>query len=141
MINSSLGSLESAVCKTPHIIKHSGRYSNFHLIMIKTCDLTNWRFFFTMVQSKFWISFIYTSYSGPTIPWILLGLVKIKIRACKLGSENTSWIRKYLKYDEMNRKIRNWTLHRMQKTRWKYIKYYVRDNKVCGTSGIAKKDF
>ena len=26
MINSSL---ESAVCKTPHIIKHSGRYSNF----------------------------------------------------------------------------------------------------------------
>ena len=32
------GSLESAVCKTPHIIKHSGRYSNFHLIVIKTCD-------------------------------------------------------------------------------------------------------
>ena len=26
----------------------------------------------------------------------------------------------------------------MQKTRWKYIKYYVRDNKVCGTSDIAK---
>ena len=35
MINSSL---ESAVCKTPHIIKHSGRYSNFHPIVIKTCD-------------------------------------------------------------------------------------------------------
>ena len=30
MINSSL---ESAVCKTPHIIKHSGRYSNFHPIV------------------------------------------------------------------------------------------------------------
>ena len=29
----------------------------------------------------------------------------------------------------------------MQKTRWKYIKYYVRDNKVRGTSGIAKKVF
>ena len=26
---------------------------------------------------------------------------------CKLGSENTSWIRKYHKYDEMDRKIRN----------------------------------
>ena len=35
MINSSL---ESAVCKTPHIIKHSGRYNNFHPIVIKTCD-------------------------------------------------------------------------------------------------------
>ena len=35
MINSSL---ESAVYKTPHIIKHSGRYSNFHPIVIKTCD-------------------------------------------------------------------------------------------------------
>ena len=31
MINSSL---ESAVCKTPHIIKHSGRYSNFRPIAI-----------------------------------------------------------------------------------------------------------
>ena len=29
----------------------------------------------------------------------------------------------------------------MQKTRWKYITYYVRDNKVRGTSGIAKKVF
>ena len=29
----------------------------------------------------------------------------------------------------------------MQKTRWKYIKYYVRDNKVRGTSGIAKEVF
>ena len=35
MINSSL---ESTVCKTPRIIKHSGRYSNFRPIMIKTCD-------------------------------------------------------------------------------------------------------
>ena len=26
---------------------------------------------------------------------------------CKLGSENTSWIRKYHKYDKMDRKIRN----------------------------------
>ena len=33
--------------------------------------------------------------------------MKIRIRACKLGSENTSWIRKYHKYDEMDRKIRN----------------------------------
>ena len=33
--------------------------------------------------------------------------MKIKIRACKLGSENTSWRRKYHKYDEMDRKIRN----------------------------------
>ena len=31
MINSSL---ESAVCKTPHIIKHSGRYSKFRPIAI-----------------------------------------------------------------------------------------------------------
>ena len=31
MINSSL---ESAVCKTPHIIEHSGRYSNFRSIVI-----------------------------------------------------------------------------------------------------------
>ena len=31
MINSSL---ESAVCETPHIIKHSGQYSNFHPIVI-----------------------------------------------------------------------------------------------------------
>ena len=31
MIN---GSLESAFCKTPHIIKHSERYSNFHPIVI-----------------------------------------------------------------------------------------------------------
>ena len=30
-----------------------------------------------------------------------------KNRACKLGSENTSWIRKYHKYDKMDRKIRN----------------------------------
>ena len=37
MINSSL---ESAVCKTPHILKHSGRYSNFHPIVIETCDKT-----------------------------------------------------------------------------------------------------
>ena len=29
----------------------------------------------------------------------------VKIRACKLGSENTSWIRKY-KYAEMDRKTR-----------------------------------
>ena len=34
-------------------------------------------------------------------------LVKIKICACKLGSENTSWIRKDHKYDKMDRKIRN----------------------------------
>ena len=34
-INSSL---ESAVCITPHIIKHYGRYNNFHPIVIKTCD-------------------------------------------------------------------------------------------------------
>ena len=33
--------------------------------------------------------------------------MKIKIRACKLGSENTSWRRKYHKEDEMDRKIRN----------------------------------
>ena len=32
--------------------------------------------------------------------------MKIKIRACKLGSENTSCIRKY-KYDKMDIKIRN----------------------------------
>ena len=33
--------------------------------------------------------------------------MKIKMRACKLGSENTSCIRKYHKYDKMDRKIRN----------------------------------
>ena len=55
-----------------------------------------------MVQSKFKIFVIYASYRGPMFPWIRL--VKLKIRACKLGSENTSWIRKYHKYDEMDRK-------------------------------------
>ena len=58
-----------------------------------------------MVQSKFRIFVIYASYRGPMFPWIRL--VKMKIRAYKLGSENTSWIRKYDEYDEMDRKIRN----------------------------------
>ena len=68
--------------------------------------------------------------------------MKIKIRECKLGSENTSWRRKY-KYGEMDRKIRNCEIFSIEckKTRCKYIKYYVRDNKVRGTSGIAKKGF
>ena len=81
-----------------------------------------------MVQSKLRISFIYASYRGPMIPWIRL--VKLKIRTCKLGSENTSWIRKYHKYDKIDRKIRNYDIFSIEckKTRWKYIKYYVRDN-------------
>ena len=66
--------------------------------------------------------------------------MKIKIRACKLGSENTSWRRKYHKDDEMDKKI-NCEIFSIEckNHRWKYIKYYVRDNKVRGTSGIAKK--
>ena len=43
----------------------------------------------------------------------------------------------------MDRKIRNCEIFSLEckKTRWKYIKYYVRDNKDCGTTGIAKKVF
>ena len=101
MINSSL---ESAVCKTPHIIKHSGGYSNFHPIVIKTCD-------YTKAYSSRWCSqnLEFPSFTQVTeapcfheYAWM-----KIKICACKLGSENTSWIRKYHKYGEMDRKIRN----------------------------------
>ena len=46
----------------------------------------------------------------------------------------------------MDRKIRNCEIFSIECKKldgisWKYIKYYVRDNKVCGTSGIAKKVF
>ena len=44
----------------------------------------------------------------------------------------------------MDRKIRNckiFSIECKKLVRWKYIKYYVRDNKVRGTSGIAKKVF
>ena len=64
-----------------------------------------------MAQSKFRISFIYASYRGPMIPWIRLGENKnLRMQIRYLGLENTSWIRKYHKYDEMvqmDRKIRN----------------------------------
>ena len=101
MINSSL---ESAVCKTPHIIKHSGRYNNFHPIVITTCD-------YTKAFSSWWCNqnFEFPSFTQVTgAPWFHeYAWMKIKIRACKLGSENTSCIRKYHKYDKMDRKIRN----------------------------------
>ena len=60
-----------------------------------------------MVQSKFQIFVIYASYRAPCFHDHEYAWVKIKIRSCKLGSENTSWIRKYHKYDEMDIKIRN----------------------------------
>ena len=102
MINSSL---ESAVCKTPHIIKHSGRYNNFHPIMIKLMtrlikgSSLRWCNQNLEFQSL-------TQVTGAPL-FHEYAWMKIKIRACKLGSENTSCIRKYHEYDKMDRKIRN----------------------------------
>ena len=68
---------------------------------------------------------------------------EIKNPRMQIRFRNTSWIRKYHKYDEMDRKIKNCDIFSTEckKTRWKCIKYYVRDNKVRGTSSIAKKVF
>ena len=47
----------------------------------------------------------YTQVTGA--PWFHeYAWVKIKIHACKLGSENTSLVRKYYKYNKMDTKIK-----------------------------------
>ena len=102
MINSSL---ESAVCKTPHIIKHSDDIVIFIRPWYKLVKRLIKGFSLRWCNQNFEFFVIYASYRGPCFheySW-----VKIKIHECKLGTENTSWIRKYHKYNKMDRNIRN----------------------------------